>query len=133
MPEDQRQLWDLLPLFAELQQGSLACVLVQQISDVLKGPAVVFGDGLERGVLSVGLRQGIDVIVSTCDAIIMLLLLNYVGSGGSSSGLSMVLLLLVVGGLLVHPSRVGLGVLVVAVTTIDSMLTWHHLEFRERV
>ncbi len=41
VPQNQGQLWDLLPLLGELQQCGLARVLVEEIGNVLQGPAVV--------------------------------------------------------------------------------------------
>lgn len=43
MPQDQRKLRDLLPLLAELEEGLLARVLVEQVGDVLHSATVVLG------------------------------------------------------------------------------------------
>ena len=109
MPQDQGELGHLLPLLAQLQQGGLARVLVEQVGDVLQRAAVVLGHrGLERVVLGVGLGQGAETVVGAGEAVVVLLLSD---TGGGGGGLGVVL----VRRLLVHPGRLGLGILVVAV------------------
>lgn len=129
MPQDQSQLRDLLALLAELQQGSLPGVLVQQVGDVGQGAAIVLGDGVVDaagagilGTSAVGGRvEGVDVTVGVGagEAIVVLLL---GGRGGGCGGLLGVVLL--VAGLLVHPGRVGLWV--VLVVSVDVRIG-HHL------
>lgn len=110
VPQDKCQLGYLFPLLAELQQGRLARVLIKQIGDVLQCPSIVLRDGrIQRALLRVALRQGIDAIVSASQAAVILLL-GHIHST-LSSGLDVVL----VRCLLVHPGRVRLGILVVAI------------------
>lgn len=109
MPQDERELGNLLALLAQLEQGALARVLIKKVGDVLQRPAVVLGyRRLEGCLLGMALGEGANAVVGAGDAIVMLLLGDV---GGSRGGLSMVL----VRRLLVHPGRVGLGVLVVGV------------------
>lgn len=63
MPQDQRELGDLFPLLAELKEGLLARVLVEQVGDVLHGATVVLGHvGVVcRGVL-VDWIQGVRMV-----------------------------------------------------------------------
>src|SRR3569833_641457 len=113
VPQDQCQLGDLLSLLAELEEGGLARVLVEQVGDVAHGAAVVFRDGLQVAILGVGGGQGAGGIVRARDAAIVLLLGSRGGGGGGGGLLGVVLMR---GRLRVHPGRRGLGrVLVVTV------------------
>lgn len=104
VPQDEGKLWDLLALFAELQQGSLARVLVEQVGDVGHGAAVVLGYVVVAAILGMG-GEVVGVGMGAGDAVVVLLLGD---RGGGGSGL--LLGMLVVRGLLVHPRRVGLRV-----------------------
>jgi len=97
MPQDQSQLWDLFALLAQLQKSRLPCVLVQQVSDKVQGPSILFGDSLHHAILAVcrSNRRGGSVVVS-CDAIVVLLLCS--GCCGSCSLLGVLVMRL-----LVHP------------------------------
>ena len=53
MPQYERQLGDLLPLLAKLEEGGLARVLTEKVGDVAQGATVVLGDIFEPGVLDV--------------------------------------------------------------------------------
>ena len=117
MPQNQGQLGNLLSFLAKLQERALARVLVQQVGDVLQRPTVVLGHGrLESTLLGMGLGQDASGVVGAGNAVVVLLL-GDIGSGGSSLGV------VLVRRLLMHPGRVGLGVLVVAV----DVWIGHHL------
>lgn len=63
MPQDQRKLRDLLPLLAELEEGLLARVLVEQVGDVLHGATVVLGHiGVVCGCVLVDGIQGVCMV-----------------------------------------------------------------------
>ena len=120
MPENERELGNLLALLAELQERSLSGILIEQVGNVLEGAAVVLRNNRLEGILlCVAGGEGAHGVMGTGDAVVMLLLGN---TGGLGLGLDVVL----VRRLLVHPGRVGLRVLMMSV----DVRTWHHLHGR---
>ena len=119
VPQDQSQLGNLLALLAQLQQSSLASVLVQEVGDVLQGAPVLLGN-VQRGVRAMSLGQGANAVVGASETIVVLLLGDGSSCGGSLGMVGMRRLRIV-------PGRVGLRVLVVAV---DGVGIWHHLGWR---
>lgn len=83
MPNNQRQLWHLLALFAELHQGGLAAVRIEQICHPHKHLSVFLADGsIQPNTGRPSARHGNAVIV---------LLLSRRRSSRSSLRLSMLL------------------------------------------
>jgi hypothetical protein len=115
MPQNQGKLGNLLPLLAQLEQSGLARILVQEVGNVLQSATVVLRHGrFDRVVL--GMAGGERIVGMTTAQAAVVLLLGH--GGGSSGGLGMML----VRGLRVHPSRVGLWILVMA----EDVWVWHH-------
>lgn len=124
MPENQSQLGDLLALLAQLKQGRLASAFVQEISDVSHGAAVVFGNVLMVRILTVGGGQGSNRGVRAGEAVIVLLLGGRSGGSGGS-----LLSMLMVSGLLVHPRRIRLGIVLMMPVNVRCR---HHLGRKKR-
>lgn len=119
VPQDQRELRDLLPLLAELKEGLLARVLVEQVGNVLHSATVVLGHvGVVcRGVL-VDRIQGVRMVRGGVDATIVGLL------GGGGGGCCLLSLgMLVVGLGRVHPRSVLWEVLMAVHGVVG-----HHLD-----
>lgn len=122
MPQDQGELWDLLTLLAELEEGLLAGVLVEQVGNVLHGATVVLGHiGVVCGSVLVGSVQSICMGRRGVDAIVVGLLGVLDGGGGGSLLLSLSMLVVRLGR--VHPGSV-LGEVLMAVHGVVG----HHLD-----
>ena len=118
VPQDQGKLRDLLALLAELEEGLLARVLVEEIGNVLHGATVVLRHvGVLGATILMDGVQGVGVVGSCRDAIVVSLL----GSGGGSGGGSLLGVLVVA--LRMHP---GGRLLRIMVLPIHGVIR-HHL------
>lgn len=102
MPENEGELWDLLPLLAEFQESSLAGVFVEEVGNVGHGAAVVFGDVIMGRLLGVGGELVADRVVGVGGETTEVLLLLDRGGGGGG-GLLLLGMGVVSTRLLVHP------------------------------
>lgn len=121
MPQDQRELGDLFPLLAQLEQGLLARVLVEQVGNVLHSATVVLGHiGVVCGGVLVDGIQGVCMVRGGVDATVVGLL------GGSCCCRCLLSLSMLVVGLgRVHPGSVLWEVLMAVHGVIG-----HHLDCR---
>lgn len=117
MPQDQGKLGDLLTLLAQLEEGLLAGVLVEEVCDVGHGTTVVLGHvGVVGARVLVDGVEGIRMAGRRSDTVEVGLL----GGGGGGSSLLSVLVMR----LLVHPGGGFLGVVMLTVHGVAG----HHLD-----
>ena len=106
MPEDEGQLWDLLPLLTEFKQSRLPRILIEQIGNVRHRPAILLRHVAVRrssrrsGILAVATTSAEVVDVGQA-AVMLLLLLVLLMVAPTTAGLLLLVLLLV------HPGRVA--------------------------
>ncbi len=119
VPQDKRQLWDLLSLLAQLKEGSLSSILVQKIRNVGECSAVVLGHGAFALDVFLGMVRINAVHVAVgWHAAVVTLMGGICGGGGSGLGM------LLVRGLLMNPSGLGVAILMTIKVWVG-----HHLGF----
>lgn len=75
MPQDQCQLWHLLPLLAQFQKRSFPRVLIQEIGDVGHCAPVLFGDVfVASSLLAMCRGKGGHAVMCACNPVVVLLL-----------------------------------------------------------